>query len=120
MTIKASLSITALLLGLGATTALALELSANRPIYQGPANGRERLDNCYTLGRNCGQDAADKFCQIEGMQRALRFEVEKASPTRTLVGQRCAGPQCVAFKRIVCFTSAKERGRRTGYPVRID
>ena len=81
--------------------------------------GRERLDNCYTFGRNCGQEAADKFCQIEGMERALKFEVENVSATRTLVGQRCSGPQCVAFKRIVCFASGK-RGRRLGYPTPID
>lgn len=111
-------SLTLLALAIGTTSAVALELVANRPIYQGPVSGRERLDNCYMLGRNCGQDAADKFCQIEGMERAARFELEKVSPTRTLVGQRCSGQHCVAFKSIVCFASGK-RGARTAYPVLI-
>jgi hypothetical protein len=101
------------------STAHALELEADRPIYYGPAPGRERLDNCFTLGRNCGQDAADKFCRMEGMQRASKFELEKVSPTRTLTGKRCDGPHCTAFKYILCFT-AGQRGRRLGYPVSID
>jgi hypothetical protein len=57
------------------------------------------------LGKNCGQEAADKYCQIHGYQKATGFQIEKASPTQTLLGQRCTGSVCVAFKSITCFTT---------------
>jgi hypothetical protein len=93
-----------------------LTATANRPMYDGPKAGKERLDNCWMLGKNCGQEAADKYCQINGYQKAKRFQVENASPTQTLVGERCTGSVCVAFKSITCTTTAKKPGPGEAWP----
>jgi hypothetical protein len=99
-------------------TAASAELTgtAERPRYDGPKPGNDRLDNCWMLGKNCGQEAADKYCQIQGYQRAKRFQVENASPTQTLVGQRCTGSHCIAFKSITCGTNARKRGPGEAWP----
>ena len=90
--------------------------TAERPRYDGPKAGKDRLDNCWMLGKNCGQEAADKYCQIQGYQRATRFQLENASPTQTLVGQRCTGSHCIAFKSITCSTNARKRGQGEAWP----
>jgi len=108
-------------LSLAATAALAeLTATAKSPKYAGPKGGKDRLDQCFTLGKNCGQAAADKYCEIHGYQKAKGFETEKASPTQTLVGQRCTGSVCVAFKSITCSTTAKKVGQTLGWPQLLD
>jgi len=108
-------------LSLAATGAIAeLTATATRPTYDGPKPGNDRLDQCFMLGKNCGQDAAEKYCQIQGYEKAKTFQTEKASPTQTLVGQRCTGSICVAFKSITCSTTAKQRGQKQGWPQIID
>ena len=95
--------------------------TATMPMYQGPKPGQPtRLDQCWMLGKNCGQQAADKYCVITGFQKATAFQTEKASPTKTLVGQPCTGAVCVAFKSITCATTAKKPGPGEAWPVLID
>jgi hypothetical protein len=102
---------------LGATCASALEGQFDRPMHKNLA----RLDNCQHFGTSCGQPAADNFCRIMGYERATRFETEHASPTRVInFGQECTGSICVAFKSIVCFTRAQERGKVLDWPRIID
>jgi hypothetical protein len=102
---------------LAATCASALEGQFNRPMYKNLA----RLDNCQHFGKFCGQPAADDFCRIMGYERATRFDTEHASPTRVInFGQECTGSVCVAFKSIVCFTRAQQRGKVLDWPHRID
>ena len=103
---------------LAATVAFAeLTVTAKNPKYKGD---NDRLDQCFTLGKNCGQSAANKYCEIHGYQKAKSFETEKASPTQTLVGQRCTGSVCVAFKSITCMTTAQKVGQMLGWPQPID
>ena len=114
------ISVITMCLSLAATAALAeLTATAKSPKYAGPKGGKDRLDQCFTLGKNCGQ-AADKYCEIHGYQKAKSFETEKASPTQTLVGQRCTGSVCVAFKSITCSTTAKKVGQTLGWPQLLD
>ena len=106
---------------LGATAAFAeLTATAKDPKYGGPKGGTDRLDQCFTLGKNCGQSAANKYCEIHGYQKAKSFVTEKASPTQTLVGQRCTGSVCVAFTSITCTTTAQKVGQTLGWPQPID
>ena len=108
-------------LSLAATAAFAeLTATAKNPKYGGPKGGEDRLDQCFTLGKNCGQTAANKYCEIHGYQKAKAFETEKASPTQTMVGQRCTGSVCVAFKSITCSTTAKKVGQTLGWPQTLD
>ena len=108
-------------LSLVATVAIAdLNGTVDRPKYDGPKSGNDRLDQCFTLGKNCGQTAADKYCEMRGYQRAKSFTTEKASPTQTMHGQRCTGSVCVAFKAITCTTTAKKVGQELGWPQIID
>jgi hypothetical protein len=100
-----------------ASSAGALEGNFERPLYKNLA----RLDNCELLGRSCGQPAANHFCRIKGYERAIKFETEHASPTRVLeTGSECTGAVCVAFKSIVCFTSARTPGPVGDWPHPID
>ena len=111
------LSVVTASLFLVTTSAIAdLTATANKPMYDGPKAGKHRLDQCWMLGKNCGKDAADKYCQIQGYENAKSFETEKASPTQTLVGEPCTGSVCVAFRSITCVTTAKEQGRVQAWP----
>ncbi len=117
------LKLTFLLAGisLGATVALAdLSASVDRPKYAGPKGGNARLDHCFTLGKNCGQTAANKYCEMFGYQRAKSFTTEHATPTQTMHGQKCSGSVCVAFKEINCTTTATKVGQKLGWPQIID
>jgi hypothetical protein len=101
--------------------AAGLIATEDNPKYLGKAGGTSfRLDHCITYGRNCGQDAADKYCQIYGYQRASKFSTMQASPTQTFVGQVCRGTHCIAFKSVTCVTSKNQRDRQLGWPVILD
>jgi hypothetical protein len=106
-----SLKVGLALVGLvaGATSLSALEGTFSTPRYK----AKERLDICYSLGKSCGQKAADAFCLVAGFDKAVGFEKERARPTRTIAdGKLCDGPHCEAFKSITCFTSAKRPSPR--------
>ena len=112
-----TISLAGITLLLGAISASALEGQFSNPRYK--AQGR--LDFCFTFGRNCGQPVADTYCRIQGYERASRFDAVRASPTQIIAnGETCAGGHCTTFSRIVCFTSASQRGRGIGWPQRID
>jgi hypothetical protein len=95
-----------------------LEARFDRPRYK---NGPARLDVCLHFGKSCGKPAADDFCYLMGYERATIFETEPATPTRVInFGQECRGPHCRAFKLIVCFTRAQQRGIIRDWPRPID
>ena len=117
------LKLTALLGGISlvATVALAdLSASVDRPKYAGPKGGNARLDHCFTLGKNCGQTAANKYCEMLGYQRAKSFTTEHVTSTQTMHGQKCSGSVCVAFKEINCTTTATKVGPKLGWPQTMD
>jgi hypothetical protein len=103
---------------LGASGASALEAQFNRPTYK--SQGLVRLDNCEHFGSSCGSPAADHYCRIQGYESASNFETVRATPTKVIFGRQCNGPGCVAFKFIVCFTSAPQRGARRDWPPILD
>ena len=104
-------------MSLVATIALAdLSASVDRPKYAGPKGGNARLDHCFTLGKNCGQTAANKYCEMLGYQRAKSFTTEHVNPTQTMHGEKCSGSGCVAFKEINCTTAAAKAGQKLGWP----
>ena len=108
-------------LSLLATVALAdLSGTVERPTYDGPKGGNARLDQCFTLGKNCGDTAANKYCEMRGYQKAKAFTIEKVSPTQTMHGEKCSGSVCVAFKSITCTTTANKVGQGLGWPQKID
>ena len=108
-------------ISLVATVALAdLNASVDAPKYAGPKGGNARLDQCFTLGKNCGQTAANKYCEMFGYQRAKSFTTENASPTQTMFGEKCSGSVCVAFETITCTTTAKKVGQQLGWPQKMD
>ena len=117
------LKVSALLGGFSllATVALAdLSGTVDRPTYTGPKGGNARLDQCYTLGKHCGDTAANEYCKMRGYQRAKAFTTEKASSTQTMHGEKCSGSVCVAFKSITCTTTANKVGQQLGWPQKID
>lgn len=108
-------------ISLVATVALAdLSASVDKPKYAGPKGGNARLDHCFTLGKNCGQTAANKYCEMLGYQRAKSFTTEHVTSTQTMHGQKCSGSVCVAFKEINCTTTATKVGPKLGWPQTMD
>lgn len=72
-----------------------------------PKQGPYRVDWCYQWGTQCGQPAADRFCQSKSFVKANDFEqaVNIGSLTPTIVqatGQICNGPECDGFTYITC------------------
>jgi len=70
-----------------------LNASVDAPKYAGSKGGNARLDQCFTLGKNCGQTAANKYCEMFGYQRAKSFTTENASPTQTMFPWSLFSPQ---------------------------
>lgn len=77
-------------------------------IYIGhPTDGTHRIDICLQWGMQCAGEAANVYCQAEGYDRALEWEVEQDigahSPTVVIgSGQVCAEAHCDGYFSIVC------------------
>ncbi len=90
----------------------ALILSANlahavEQDFVKPKVGIFRLDWCKIWGGQCGQPAADKYCQSKGFVHATNFEeaVDIGATTPTVIidtGQQCGAPTCDGFTFITC------------------
>jgi hypothetical protein len=61
---------------------------------------------CLADGRTCGKPAADAWCRAKGWYTALIFQRDSAPAVTRLVdsGELCAGPACIAFRQIKCFS----------------
>jgi hypothetical protein len=72
--------------------------------YNKPLVGKRRLDWCRDWGQNCGQPAADYYCQSEGHTKAAAYEkADNLWKTRLLKsGQKCDGENCAGFAYIDC------------------
>ena len=75
------------------------EVTFKKPKYKG-----KRLDWCKTWATDCGEAAADAFCQYKGFDGAIDF-VEAVDIGNTKVigtGQVCSDQSCDGFKKITC------------------
>lgn len=73
-----------------------------RPEFRG-----YRLDWCRVWAGECGQPAAQAFCESEGYDRVVRFRIAEnigdRTPTRVIgSSQVCADRGCDGFRVIVC------------------
>jgi hypothetical protein len=76
-------------------------------IFPAPSVEGRRLDLCFVWGAQCGQPAADAFCQAQGFDAASVWEPENdigaATPTIVLTGGAvCSHPDCDGFRTITC------------------
>lgn len=75
-------------------------------VFANPEWDGHRLDVCREWGTNCGQPAADAFCQAVGFSRALSAAPDRDpgySSTRVISsGQICDQPFCRGFQQIIC------------------
>lgn len=82
--------------------------SAATTTFSEPGVHGYRLDWCAHFAADCGQPAADLFCQENGFTGAARFSMDPNIGGRgvsTLVfgdGRLCTGPTCSGFKAITC------------------
>ncbi len=73
-----------------------------------PKSGGMRVDWCYVWGAQCGQPAADRFCQSQSYTKSIDFVEDVdigASGIDTVVqgtGQVCHGAFCDGFTYITC------------------
>jgi hypothetical protein len=72
--------------------------------YEEPMAGKRRLDWCLTWATDCGQAAADYYCDSQGHTKAVKFkQAIGLGKTRLLkTSQKCTGPQCTGFEYIDC------------------
>jgi hypothetical protein len=80
---------------------------AEEVTFNKPKNGSYRLDWCYKWATQCGEVAADKYCQKQGYDGSSVFskanDIGGDTPTRVLgTGQVCADDSCDGFKFITC------------------
>ena len=66
--------------------------------------GDAYLDLCREWGANCGQPAADAFCQQKGFARASSFRQENDSPPTYVISNnaRCDQPMCDRIPEVTC------------------
>jgi len=83
------------------------------PMVGGPA-GR-RLDFCLVWGAQCGQPAADAYCQKQGWEKASAWEpAQRVGPTTILSGEQpCDDPSCDGFASITCSGKLAQSGAPT-------
>lgn len=72
-----------------------------------PSIGGYRLDWCREWATDCGQPAANTFCQAKGFSQATAFtpahDIGAATPTRVIgSGQICGEAFCDGFSSITC------------------
>ncbi len=71
--------------------------------FSSPRVNGKPLDQCYFWGRECGKPAADRFCQSQRYDEAVRFDVERTRPTWVMGDKKvCDAPYCAGFTEIVC------------------
>ena len=80
---------------------------AEEQTFKKPKVGGYRLDWCYKWATECGQKAADKYCQLKEFEGASDFkkasDIGDATPTKVLkTGQICDDESCDGFKYITC------------------
>lgn len=72
--------------------------------FEVPRYNDYRVDWCYDLHHGCGFRAAQSFCARMGFMRAKHYiKQTHISATKAIGSQElCFGPDCTAFKVIVC------------------
>ncbi|WP_250454439.1 PASTA domain-containing protein [Caballeronia sp. ATUFL_M2_KS44] len=75
--------------------------------------GGVSLDYCKDWATNCGQPAADAFCQAQGMKIATLIVVMRNHPPTQVLGthQRCATNNCTAITDVRCTTDVSPMTR---------
>jgi hypothetical protein len=84
----------------------------NQPQWKG-----HLLDWCLTWATDCGQPAADKFCQSSGYDASKTFSKwNDAGQATRLIGsnQVCDEPTCDSFKAIQCVKTVADGGGSGG------
>lgn len=83
--------------------------------FLSPAISGNPLDWCRTWATDCGQPAADAYCQSRGFERATAFDqatdIGASTPTR-LIGnpaQVCSDAMCDGFSFITCFKQQQQQ-----------
>jgi hypothetical protein len=62
------------------------------------------IDLCLNWAVNCGQPAADRYCQLEGYRSATQFSIRQDTPPTWVIGDNrdCTAAGCDRFQQIVC------------------
>lgn len=77
--------------------------AAGRIRFEYPKLGGRPLDHCWVAsGGNCGQNVAAAWCKQKGYRGAIRYKTYRPFRTRRMDGTTCIGPQCQAFRVVVC------------------
>jgi hypothetical protein len=80
--------------------------SAETSTFERPRIGGMRLDYCLTWASNCGQPAANAFCERRGFDAAIEYShapnVGVYEPTRLITGRVCEWDFCAGFHFITC------------------
>jgi hypothetical protein len=77
--------------------------AAGRARFEYPKLGGRPLDHCWVAsGGNCGQNVATAWCRQRGFRAAIRHKTYRPFRARRMDGTSCVGPQCQAFRLIVC------------------
>ena len=80
---------------------------ALKQVFFKPKYNGIRLDYCYQGGNGCGKHAADAWCEDEGFDEAIKFQIAQGigplKPTIQIgTGQTLIQPLANAFKSITC------------------
>jgi outer membrane protein assembly factor BamD (BamD/ComL family) len=101
-TINAKIGISFLVIIAIVTVAIIIYEGTRTKTFPNPMFEGYRLDFCFSLGHECGNPVAVKWCQRQGYGEFVHFEPERvAGETKTFSGQICSNA-CDSFKSITC------------------
>lgn len=88
-----------------AISAQVSQASASEEVFKHPKVGGNRLDWCLTFQKDCGEKAANAWCQSQGYKNATTFsKAGNVGLTRTIGDSSlCADSHCDSFSQITCF-----------------
>ena len=96
-------------------------VNAQTTRFDNPEVDGYALDYCREWAVNCGQPAADAYCQSKGYKKAVGFDHQLSRPTKIINDRKiCDIPHCRRITFVVCEPCAPRTNTRNPFDEKND